>query len=283
MEEEREQETRRPPDHGPGRRRPDRPVPRRAPAPAAAAIPKGHLFIIGGGERDEPMMRRFVEVAQAYDAGKDRRFPDGLVGSGRGPAPTPGRVRALRRRGRRGLPPDPRGGPEARRDRRSSTASAGSSFRAAIRRGRPPSSSTRPSTRGCSSSTRPAASSAGRAPGAAVMSEFMITGDEKRTNPRRGTSGSRSMADDVVTAEGFGFVKTAIIDQHFVTRRRHNRLISRRPRESDARRASASTSRRPSLVGADGGTRSSARGRSSSTTPPGQDAGRRTAHLGGTA
>jgi cyanophycinase len=30
----------------------------------------------------------------------------------------------------------------------------------------------------------------------------------------------------VVTADGFGYVDNAIIDQHFVRRRRHNRLIS---------------------------------------------------------
>jgi cyanophycinase len=30
----------------------------------------------------------------------------------------------------------------------------------------------------------------------------------------------------VVTTEGFGYIDNAIIDQHFVRRRRHNRLIS---------------------------------------------------------
>ena len=34
------------------------------------------------------------------------------------------------------------------------------------------------------------------------------------------------LADDVEHTEGFGFVKNAVIDQHFVTRRRHNRLIA---------------------------------------------------------
>jgi len=33
-------------------------------------------------------------------------------------------------------------------------------------------------------------------------------------------------ADNTITVEGLGFIKTAIIDQHFVTRKRHNRLIS---------------------------------------------------------
>jgi cyanophycinase len=32
--------------------------------------------------------------------------------------------------------------------------------------------------------------------------------------------------EDVVTADGFGFVTDAVVDQHFVRRKRHNRLIS---------------------------------------------------------
>ena len=34
------------------------------PSPAPAG-PKGHLFIVGGGDRDEPLMRRYVELAKA--------------------------------------------------------------------------------------------------------------------------------------------------------------------------------------------------------------------------
>ena len=65
----------------------------------------------------------------------------------------------------------------------------------------------------------------GTSAGAAVMSEFMITGNEKRT---KGEEGSWEViwADDVEHTEGFGFVTQAVIDQHFVTRRRHNRLIA---------------------------------------------------------
>jgi cyanophycinase len=53
----------------------------------------------------------------------------------------------------------------------------------------------------------------------------MITGDEKRTK-NEDELWQAILADNVVHTEGFGFVKNAIIDQHFVTRRRHNRLIS---------------------------------------------------------
>jgi len=65
----------------------------------------------------------------------------------------------------------------------------------------------------------------GTSAGAAVMSEIMITGDEKR-KVEEGQAFEKIRAENIVTAPGFGFIKTAIIDQHFVARKRHNRLIS---------------------------------------------------------
>jgi cyanophycinase len=65
----------------------------------------------------------------------------------------------------------------------------------------------------------------GTSAGAAVMSEVMITGDEKRTK-NEDELWQTVEADNVVRVRGFGFVKNAIIDQHFLIRRRQNRLIS---------------------------------------------------------
>jgi cyanophycinase len=65
----------------------------------------------------------------------------------------------------------------------------------------------------------------GTSAGAAVMSEIMITGDEKRT-VQEGHDFETIQADNVVTTKGLGFIKAAIVDQHFATRKRHNRLIS---------------------------------------------------------
>lgn len=65
----------------------------------------------------------------------------------------------------------------------------------------------------------------GTSAGAAVMSEIMITGDEKR-NVEEGHAFETIEAENIVTARGFGFIKTVIVDQHFVRRKRHNRLIS---------------------------------------------------------
>lgn len=65
----------------------------------------------------------------------------------------------------------------------------------------------------------------GTSAGAAVMSEIMITGDENR-EVEKGREFATIQAKNIVTSPGLGFLKTAIIDQHFVTRKRHNRLIS---------------------------------------------------------
>lgn len=65
----------------------------------------------------------------------------------------------------------------------------------------------------------------GTSAGAAVMSRVMITGDERRPLAKD-DSWQTIEADDVITAPGLGFIDGVIMDQHFVRRRRHNRLIS---------------------------------------------------------
>jgi cyanophycinase len=66
---------------------------------------------------------------------------------------------------------------------------------------------------------------AGTSAGAAVMSEIMITGDERRP-VSKDDAFQKIEAENVVTTPGFGFLKDAIVDQHFVRRRRFNRLLS---------------------------------------------------------
>ncbi len=66
---------------------------------------------------------------------------------------------------------------------------------------------------------------AGTSAGAAVMSEKMINGDQ--TLYPDATTGFRVIEKgNTSLSEGLGFIKTAIIDQHFVKRSRHNRLIT---------------------------------------------------------
>lgn len=65
----------------------------------------------------------------------------------------------------------------------------------------------------------------GTSAGAAVMSEKMITGNQKLEKEYSGTF-DNIRHDNLETAEGLGLLKTAIIDQHFLKRNRYNRLLS---------------------------------------------------------
>jgi cyanophycinase len=71
---------------------------------------------------------------------------------------------------------------------------------------------------------------AGTSAGAAVMSAVMITGDERHPGGARtdsSTGGFMTIArEDIVVDSGFAFLRDAVVDQHFLRRKRHNRLIS---------------------------------------------------------
>jgi len=66
---------------------------------------------------------------------------------------------------------------------------------------------------------------AGTSAGAAVMSEKMITGNELRQTDYRETFRTIEAAN-IELGKGLGLITTAIVDQHFVWRSRHNRLIT---------------------------------------------------------
>lgn len=71
---------------------------------------------------------------------------------------------------------------------------------------------------------------AGTSAGAAIMSDSMLTGDQVRA----GEDSSGYFGDDypriarqsIVVTAGLGFLHDAIVDQHFIRRERHNRLLS---------------------------------------------------------
>ena len=66
---------------------------------------------------------------------------------------------------------------------------------------------------------------AGTSAGAAVMSEKMITGNELRY-PEYSATFRTIESENLEIGRGLGFITTAIIDQHFIWRSRHNRLFS---------------------------------------------------------
>jgi len=66
---------------------------------------------------------------------------------------------------------------------------------------------------------------AGTSAGAAVMSEVMITGDQKKDTAYSATYAVVEK-DNAVYEKGLGFIKEGIIDQHFIVRSRYNRLFT---------------------------------------------------------
>lgn len=65
----------------------------------------------------------------------------------------------------------------------------------------------------------------GTSAGAAVMSKAMITGNEL-VNKDSSNSFNSITKDNIEISEGFGFLDNAIVDQHFLKRKRLNRLFS---------------------------------------------------------
>jgi cyanophycinase len=66
---------------------------------------------------------------------------------------------------------------------------------------------------------------AGTSAGAAVMSKFMITGNELK-HPDYSATFKNIQLDNIEIKTGLGMLTNVIIDQHFVKRSRYNRLIS---------------------------------------------------------
>jgi len=65
----------------------------------------------------------------------------------------------------------------------------------------------------------------GTSAGAAVMCEYMITGNQKLETKYSSTF-DNIRYDNLETLAGLGLIKDVIIDQHFLKRSRHNRLLS---------------------------------------------------------
>jgi cyanophycinase len=193
-------------------------------ASAQAADPKGTLFIIGGGTRPQAMMQKFVDLALKAPGGKIVVFPQA---SAEAEASGTGLAEELRKLGA----PDVRS-LNITREEALKPESAGlltgvggiyfcggdQSRLTAVLLDTPVHARMKELYAG-------GAVIGGTSAGAAVMSEMMITGDEKK-KPKAGDEWQTIEADNVITVRGFGFLTTAIVDQHFATRRRHNRLIS---------------------------------------------------------
>ena len=199
-----------------------------ASATGATAQSRGPLFIVGGGERPPELMQRFVDLAGGPDSARIVVIP--MASSS--PAET-GREHAAQLRDL---------GAEARPlvlDRqRADGADAARAVRRASGIWFPGGSQSRLADTLRSTAVlaairernREGAAVGGTSAGAAVMSDSMITGDQIR--PDADTAGyygdefPRIARDYIVLDPGFGLLSGVVVDQHFLRRERHNRLIS---------------------------------------------------------
>lgn len=188
------------------------------------AAPAGKLFIIGGGDRTPAMMDRLVaEAGLGPGAGYAVILPmsssepdSAIIWSGedflargietvgfnfvQGEAPAPSRLDSLRGAALIYIS----GGDQAR----FMGIVAGTPIAEAIR-----------------DAYRAGVVVAGTSAGAAVMSARMLTGDQRR-HPEYTPTYEVLEADNIDLADGLGLLTRAIVDQHFVARSRHNRLLT---------------------------------------------------------
>ena len=195
-----------------------------SPKSPAVPGPKGFLFIVGGGDRDAPLMKRYIEMAAGFGTGRIVIF---TMASSVPQEVGPELVAEFKGNGAKDVVACQLTHAEAMASGSANIldgaggvwfSGGDQAFLTAALLGTP-------IHKRMLELYEAGCVIGGTSAGAAVMSEFMITGNERRTNNEEGTW-EVILADDVLHTEGFGFVRSAVIDQHFVTRRRHNRLIA---------------------------------------------------------
>lgn len=196
-----------------------------APAQAPATVPPGTLLIVGGGSQPETLVARFVELA-----GGPARAVIAVVPFASGEPLETGNDKAaqLREYGARAftLPvagDRPAAGAETALDSatgvwftggdqaRLVAALRGTPVLAAIRR-----------------RFLAGAVVGGTSAGAAVMSDSMLTGNQRRPDSLGyyGDEFPEISRGVIEVRPGFGFLPGTIVDQHFIRRERHNRLLA---------------------------------------------------------
>ena len=195
-----------------------------SPKNPAVPGPKGTLFIIGGGERDAPLMKRYIQLAAGFGTGKIVIF---TMASSVPQEVGPELVTEFEGNGAKDVVFYQLTHDEAMRPGSDKILDGvgGIWFSGGDQALLTAALLATPIHKRMLELYEEGCVVGGTSAGAAVMSEFMITGNEKRTGGEEGTW-EVILADDILHTEGFGFVKKAVIDQHFITRRRHNRLIA---------------------------------------------------------
>ncbi|MGE5276415.1 MAG: cyanophycinase [Acidobacteriota bacterium] len=212
------------------------PAPSLAAACATATRPAslpgaGHLLLVGGGPIPDSILRRFVDLAgrpgrariEAFEmASSDPDAENEIVGDFEKPGARAERIVL------------DRGAASTEEAARRLDGTAGIWFGGGDQSLSTAALQGTPVERAIHDRCRAGAVVGGTSAGAAAMTTPMITGDERHpggSRPPKDPSDSAGAfmtiaRDDIITALGFDLLPGAIVDQHFVRRRRLNRLVS---------------------------------------------------------
>jgi cyanophycinase len=197
-------------------------------ASAQSHAPRGYLFIVGGGPQSAEMVQRFVDLA----GGKKAKIVVFAMASSDGKESGEEKAEDLRKLGADAhayfIGPSEANSDSMERNMKGVTgvwfgggdqvlltkALLGTRVEKAIH-----------------ARYQEGAVVGGTSAGAAVMSNPMLTGEERHPGGVRPPSDTSEhfmtiARDDIELVPGFGMIKGVLIDQHFVRRRRHNRFLS---------------------------------------------------------
>ncbi len=188
------------------------------------ARPRGYLFIIGGGSRPESLMNRFVELATKSGSGRIVVLP---MASATPDETGRNLVEEFLQLGAKEAVyyNFTRREAEQYSNARLLAESSGIFFSGGVQTRITEAILDTPIHKMIKELYQKGAVIGGTSAGAAVMSELMITGDEVR-KPEEGHEFETIESGNIIVSRGLGLINSAIIDQHFATRKRHNRLIS---------------------------------------------------------
>jgi cyanophycinase len=195
-------------------------------APPSAERARGSLVIIGGGDRSEAMMRRFVELA----GGRGARIA--VVPNASSEPEVTGRalVAELDSLGARAFVYHlDRAAAMTQASARPLDSAGGIWFSGGDQARVTAALAGTPALRAMQRRYREGAVVGGTSAGAAIMSDSMITGNQTPPGDTTGYYGDEYPTiarRRVEIVPGLGFLPGAIVDQHFIRRERHNRLLS---------------------------------------------------------
>lgn len=193
---------------------------------SGADRPEGSLFIVGGGPMPDALLTRFVELAGG--AGQARIVV--LPHASGDPSSGPYMVERLQKLGATAVSVHPTREEAMRAESaRVLDSATGIWFTGGDQNRITAALGDTPVAHAIEARYRAGAVIGGTSAGAAIMSERMITGDERRPGGARAVDDDAWLtieSENVEIAPGLGFLDGAIVDQHFVRRKRHNRLLS---------------------------------------------------------